>query len=107
MRLGLLMIVLAACAAAPPSGPAWPKLSPRAADGGESIAPREAARALAAIEEDKPAEGSDTDAPARSPADEQPGASTGDKPAAPAPAADPAIEELLMTEEIVIEVDGN
>jgi hypothetical protein len=106
MRPVLVMIVLAACSSAPPTGPAWPKLSPRADDGGESIAPREGARALAAIEEDRPAERA-TEAAAVLP-EAAPGEAAGDKPTATtSPASDPAIpEELLMTEEIVIEVEG-
>lgn len=105
MRLALVMIVLAACSSAPPAGPAWPKLSPRADDGGESIAPREGARALAAIEEDRPAERAIEAAAAVQGA--APTAAAGGKPTATTPASDPAIpEDLLMTEEIVIEVEG-
>jgi hypothetical protein len=106
MRLGLVMIVLTACASAPPAGPSWPKLSPRAADGGESIAPREAARAFAAIEEDKP-DRTETDGPAASSAETPSETGAADKPAATTPAGDPSTDEILMTEEIVIEVDGS
>ena len=95
------MLVLAAgslaCSTRGPSGPAWPRPAPRAADGGESLAPRAAARAIAAIVEDDHAADR---AVAATPA------------AAPSPAvsatpatAPPAQDEPLPSEEIVIEVD--
>jgi hypothetical protein len=87
-----------ACSGPGSVGPAWPKPASREADGGESLAPRAAARAIAAIvEEDRPAERA-----AATPA------------AAPVPAASPAAapavtaaaqDEPLPSEEIVIEVD--
>jgi hypothetical protein len=72
----------------------------RDADGGESLAPRAAARAIAAIvEEDRPAERAAADKPAAGPV---PAVSA----AAGAPAAaPPAQDEPLPAEEIVIEVD--
>jgi hypothetical protein len=71
----------------------------READGGESLAPRAAARAVAAIvEEDRAADRAGGDKPAAAAADR----AGGDKPAAAAPAA---AEEPLNLEEIVIEVD--
>jgi hypothetical protein len=105
MRRGLVLIMLAACSSAAPAGPAWPTLSPRAADGGESLAPREGARAIATtIEDDKPAASAAADSPAVSAAtpgdDDDPAAVT--DPDALDPDATP--EELMMTEEIVIEV---
>jgi hypothetical protein len=76
----------------------------REVDGGESLAPRAAARAIAAIVEDvRPADKPSADKPA-------PVASTGttggasDKPAA-APSAVPAPDEAITTEEIVIEIE--
>jgi hypothetical protein len=100
----MLLLALAACSMAcsgrGPAGPVWPKPASREADGGESLAPRAAARAIAAIvEEDRPAERAATAAPAAAPV---PAASAGA--AAPAAAA-PAQDEPLPTEEIVIEVD--
>jgi hypothetical protein len=84
-------------------GPAWPKPVVRELDGGESLAPRAAARAIAAIVDDRPADKASADKPA-------PAASTGttggaaDKPAA-APSAVPAPDEAITTEEIVIEIE--
>jgi hypothetical protein len=73
-------------------------------DGGESLAPHVARREMTAIErsddENKP-----TAAPAAAPAPAA--ASTGDAPAAAAPSA-PAtqpIEEVITTEDIIIEID--
>jgi hypothetical protein len=99
----MLLLALAACsmscAGHEPAGPAWPKPAIREADGGESLAPRAAARAIAAIvEDDRPAERAAATTPAAAPAPVASGA-TG------APAAAPAQDEPLPTEEIVIEVD--
>ena len=99
----MLPLALAACSMAcsghGPAGPAWPKPAEHRVDGGESLAPRAAARAIAAIvEDDRPAERAVTDKPAAAPAP----ASTA--PTAPV-AATPAQDEPLPTEEIVIEVD--
>jgi hypothetical protein len=96
MRLGLLVFALAACSSSASANPAWPKARPREVDGGESLAPRAAARAIAAvIEEDKPAV--PAAAPVAAPA-------AVDKPATAAPAA-PAADEPIITEEIVIEIE--
>ena len=105
MRVMLLLALAAcstACSARRPAGPAWPRPAAREADGGESLAPRAAARAIAAIvEEDHPAERAAADKPA-APAPAVPAA-------APAPAAAtapaPAPDEPLPAEEIVIEID--
>jgi len=100
----MLLLALAACSMAcsgrGPAGPAWPKPAIRDADGGESLAPRAAARAIAAIVEDeRPAERAGADKPAAAPAPASAAAA-----AAPAAAA-PAQDEPLPSEEIVIEVD--
>jgi hypothetical protein len=108
MRPGLVVILLAACSAAPPAGPAWPKLSPRTDDGGESLAPREGTQAFVAIEAEKPAQGAAVDAPATDPAAAPTGADAAAKPGtSPSEATDPAVtaEEPFMTEEIVIEIE--
>jgi hypothetical protein len=98
-----VLLALAACSMAcsghGPAGPAWPKPAEHRVDGGESLAPRAAARAIAAIvEDDRPAERVVADKPAAAPA-----------PASAAPAgpvaATPAQDEPLPIEEIVIEVD--
>jgi len=105
MRLGLLVIVLAGCSTPAAPGPAWPKPAVQTSDGGESLAPRPAARAIAAIvEDDKPADKVATDKPAAPPAG-SPGGSAVDKPAAITPAAAAPADDLIMTEDIVIEIE--
>jgi len=101
MRLGLLVIALAACSSPAAAGPSWPKATAREVDGGESLAPRAAARAIAALVED--------DKPADKAADKSPAASTGtggtaDKPPAATPSA-LTPDDPIMTEEIVIEIE--
>jgi len=107
MRLGLLVIALAGCwppAPAAPTGPAWPKPRIGAVDGGESLAPRPAARAIAAIvEDDKPADKAAADKPA-APSSGGPGSNAADKPAAATPAMTPP-DDPIMTEDIEIEID--
>jgi len=100
----MVVLALAACSMAcsghAPAGPAWPRPAARQVDGGESLAPRAAARAIAAIVEDeRPAERAAADRPAAAPA-----AASAAAPAAPA-SAPAAQDEALPTEEIVIEVD--
>jgi hypothetical protein len=100
----MLLLALAAwsmaCSGRGPAGPAWPGPATRDADGGESLAPRAAARAIAAIvEEDRPAERAAADKPAAAPLP-----AAGAAPAAPVAAA-AAQDEPLPAEEIVIEVD--
>jgi hypothetical protein len=99
MRLGLLVIAMAACSSPAAAGPSWPRPTASEVDGGESLAPRAAARAVVAVvEDDKPA---DRAADKPTAASGVPGA---DRPAAatiPVPAAD----EPIMTEDIVIEIE--
>jgi len=104
MRLGLLVFALAACSSPASAGPAWPKSRVRDVDGGESLAPRAAARTVAAVSDDD-----DDDKPAVPPVGEPRAA---DKPAAArdggtpvTPAASPATDEPITTEEIVIEIE--
>jgi hypothetical protein len=110
MRLGQVALVLAVCSlsctasAQASRRPAWPKPAAHEVDGGESLAPRAAARAIAAVvAEDRP-----TDKPAvDKPAAATPAAAAGvgtDKPAA-SPSAPPAADEPITTEEIVIEIE--
>ena len=104
MRAGLLVIVLAGCAARAASGPAWPRPAVREVDGGESLAPRPAARAIAAIvEDDRPADKAASDKPAAPPSG-SPAAGAPDKPAAAAPATAPP-DDPIVTEDIVIEIE--
>lgn len=108
MRLVLVVIALAAACSPShgPTGPAWPKAHGRERDGGESLAPRAAARAIAAVtEEDKPADRAAADKPAAS-ASDTPIAPGADKPAA-SPLGSSAIDDAIMTEEIVIEVESD
>lgn len=100
MRLGSLVMVAvlaAACSSPAAAGPHWPKPTPRESDGGESLAPRAAARSIAARSDDRSADRSDKPAAA-------PPAST----TAPTdrPAQTPVnLEEPVTTEDIVIEVE--
>jgi len=104
MRLGLLVIALAGCSTPATTGPAWPKPRIRAIDGGESLAPRPAARTIAAIvEDDKPADKAAADKPA-APSSDGPGGTAADKPAAATPVMTPQ-DDPIMTEDIVIEIE--
>lgn len=103
----MFLLALAACSMACSGhgsvGPAWPKPAARELDGGESLAPRAAARAIAArVEDDRPAERAVADKPAAAPV---PAASAAPAVSAAPAAATPAQDEPLPTEEIVIEVD--
>jgi hypothetical protein len=108
MRLGSLLfaIALAACSSSyGPAGPSWPKAHGRERDGGESLAPRAAARAIATVAgDDKPADRAAADKPAAS-ASDTPTAAGADKPAA-SPLGSTTIEDVIMTEEIVIEIES-
>jgi len=103
MRGGLLLIALLGCSHPAPAGPAWPKTHAHDSDGGESLAPRAAARAIAAaVEDDRPADRAAADKAAATPATPTPAAAP-DK-----PAGTPSVtvtEEPLTAEEMVIEVD--
>lgn len=101
MRIVLAVLLLAACGRAS-AGPAWPKMAEREADGGESLAPRAKASAVAAVsddEDEKPAKADDK--PAATPA--KPDAET-TKPASTTPTQAPE-DIVITTEEIVIEIE--
>ena len=104
MRLVLAVLLLAACGAKS-SAPAWPKMAERETDGGESLAPRAKASAVAAAADD------DDDEPAAATkSEDKPAAKTDAKPDAetpkPASTSTQAPEEIIITtEEIVIEID--
>jgi hypothetical protein len=92
-----LAVASTSCAARAPAGPAWPRSADREVDGGETLAPRTAARAIAAIvEDDRAADRSAADKPAAAPSAPASG---------PAPATSAPTPEDLNLEEIVIEVD--
>ncbi|TMQ27674.1 MAG: hypothetical protein E6J90_01960 [Deltaproteobacteria bacterium] len=98
----MLVLALAACGstAQVSTGPTWPKAAIRDVDGGESLAPRAAARAIAArVEEDKGAERA-PDRPAAAAA--ATGAASDHPAVTPASGTHP---EELSGEEIIIEID--
>jgi hypothetical protein len=105
MRGGFVVIALLGCSQPASTGPAWPKLHAHDSDGGESLAPRAAARAIAAAtEDDRPAERAAGDKAAPVPAAATPAAAS-DK-----PVGTPSVtvtEEPINAEEMVIEVDGD
>jgi hypothetical protein len=108
MRLGIVMLALAACSGpgAASASPAWPKAAVREVDGGQSLAPRAAARAVAALveddKEDKPTDKAAADKPAA--AATSAGGSTADKSAATSSPATPP-DEPITAEDIVIEIE--
>ncbi|HEY5945582.1 MAG TPA: hypothetical protein VIV40_08820 [Kofleriaceae bacterium] len=97
----ILVAALAACSHSKASGPKWPEPSTTAEDGGESIAPRPSTTYAAAIE--KSADVEDDKPAAAVPA--TPAAATGDDKPAATPAAAPSTDDVIMTEEIIIEID--
>lgn len=108
MRRLLFVVILAACSAAKPSGPAWPKMAETDVkdDGGESIDPRPANAVAAVIEKSEEPKTKKTESEAEKPA----AAPTEDKPAAtttpPAPAT-PSSDDVINTQEIIIEIDDD
>ena len=103
MRRLLLVAVLVACGSGKSTGPAWPAPSTTAEDGGESLDPRESAKVAAAIEK---AEDAQPDAEPETP-DATPAAATGepDKPAATPEVSQPSNDDIIFSEEIIIEID--
>lgn len=100
MRL-LLVIALAACSMPGQSGPAWPKRAARDADGGESLAPRAAARSIAARTDDDHGDDRADDAaaaasPASAPAHADRGAVPVELPAGVMTPEDQALEEMVI-----------
>jgi hypothetical protein len=103
MRRLLFLVAVAGCTHAGSSGPQWPKATASEHDGGESIAPREGAKSIAAATDKD--DGDDEAAPAGEAAPATAGApaatTEGGAPAAAAPAA---TDDVIQTEEIVIEI---
>jgi hypothetical protein len=92
-----------ACSARAPSGPAWPRAADREIDGGESLAPRAAARTVAAVGGDeRPADR----AGAGTAADKTETAAVATAPAAGTATPGPGspLDDPEIMEEIVIEV---
>jgi len=100
--VGVLVAMLAACGGATSRGPAWPQLHAREADGGESLAPRQAS-SVAAIEEAVDVTSSAA-APA-APAAAAPASPSSARPDRPADAPPPREPDILTTEDIIIEID--
>ena len=100
MRLGSLVIVLAACSSSAAARPAWPKQTLHETDGGESLAPRAAARSVAARGEADRLAASAPDKPSAPAAS----AATAERPAQAAPAVAPS-DEPVNTEDIIIEIE--
>lgn len=101
MRRLLFVVAIAGCTHAATLGPQWPKTAATDSDGGESIAPREAAKSIVA-ETDKDDDADDAPAQPATPATETAAAAATDS--APAASTPPATDEPIQTEEIVIEV---
>lgn len=93
---------LCGCASSAAARPAWPKPSAHDGDGGESLAPRAAPRAIAAaaVEDDHAVE-----RVADKPSDIAPIVPPSAAPASPSALA--PIEEPITAEDIVIEIDGS
>ena len=102
-----LFILLSACGAKRSSGPAWPKMTEKESDGGESIAPRPGASAVAAVEASADAK-SDDDKPADTKPAEKTDDEDGDEDASEAAASPDLDRELIITtDEIVIEIEDD
>lgn len=97
------LVALVACGHGKARGPAWPEPSTTAEDGGESIEPRPSGTYAAAIEKSSDAE---DDKPAAEASEDTPAAvASEDMPAATPAAMQPPTEDVLMTEEIIIEIE--
>lgn len=103
MRLVLAVLLLTACSSKASSGPAWPKMTDKEVDGGESLAPRAKASAVAAKsdDDDKPAAAADKPAAAATPKTD---AET-PKPATTTGSTQVPADIIITTEEIIIEID--
>lgn len=108
MRRLLLLVPIAAALALPAcshnkaSGPAWPapsKTEPED-DGGESLAPHQASTVAAAIEKsEEPEVKKDVEPEAKK--DDEPE----DKSATPSAPTQPTNDDVIMSDEIIIEID--
>lgn len=106
MRLAFVLFVVLSACGAKRTAPAWPKMTEKEVDGGESLAPKPSAVASADKDKDddedaaeaKPAEKTEK-------ADAKPAEKTEAKPAETKPDAKPSEEVIITTEEIVIEID--
>jgi hypothetical protein len=101
MRRALLLVILiAGCGARSSSGPAWPKMTEKETDGGESLAPRSGATSVAAASDDD-----DDDVKVVPAAAADKPAAAVDKPATVGTPTVTAPDDPITVEEIVIEID--
>ena len=89
-----------------PASPAWPKIAERETDGGESLAPRAGAVAIAAAKDDD-ADDATPRKPSTTPAAESPTPRRlpDEKPLGDSHTDGPAPEETITIDDIVIEID--
>jgi hypothetical protein len=100
--LVLVVVLLAACGPAKGKGSAWPAPSKTADDGGESIAPRESSPVAAAIEKSaEPVSEKKADADVAAPAAAKPDA----KPDAKPSISPPILDDVIFSDEILIDLD--
>ena len=107
MRLVASLIValaLAACHKARSSGPAWPAPSKTADDGGESLEPRSTTVA-ASVEKSEDVADEKAEKPEADTAEKPAAASEPDKAPTLSPLTQPKDDEVIMSEEIIIEID--
>lgn len=104
-RVMLLMLAagIAACGHGKQSGPAWPTPSTTADDGGESIEPRASSAVAAAIE--KADEPEDKDAADPTEEKVETAAPSKDEPGQAPSASQPTQDDVIMTDEIIIEIE--
>ncbi len=110
MRLVASLIVALAlafatgCHKASSTGPAWPASSTTAEDGGESIEPRSTAVA-ASVEKSEDVADEKDEKPAADTAEKPAAASEPEKAPTVSPPTQPKDDEVIMSEEIIIEID--
>jgi hypothetical protein len=104
LAVALALPLGAGCHKASSSGPAWPAPSKTAEDGGESIEPRSTAVA-ASVEKSEDVTAEKDDKPATEAAEKPATASEPDKAPTLSPATQPKDDEVIMSEEIIIEID--
>ena len=108
MRLVASLIVALAlatgCHKAKSTGPAWPAPSATAEDGGESIEPRSTTVA-ASVEKSEDVDEDQPEKPAADTAEKPAAASEPEKAPTLSPPTQPKDDEVIMSEEIIIEID--
>lgn len=107
-RVLVAWVLLAACGSSAPKGPAWPAPAESDEDGGEPLDPRPSAKYAAAVEKSadrEPEKGKDKEKPAAEEPAARSDTSATSSEATPEP-TETADDDLPITEEIVIEIDG-